>query len=377
MKLAFDAKRALSNGSGLGNYSRNLLNALMKYFPNEKYLFFSPEVKDEFFHQLTGEFKIILPETTFQKTFHPLWRSLGINNQLLNHRVDVYHGLSNEIPFVLRPSSLTTFVVTIHDLIFLKHKEQYPFTDRQIYKLKTKHAAKHAAKIVAVSNETKNDLMEIYGVNEERVEVIYPLVGAEFQQSEFQAPNPEVTQKYNLPAKYVLNVGSFFSRKNQRVLIEAFDLIKNRVEEDLVLVGDSGNMKGKIEALIEKKNLQNRVKILSSVSNEDVPSVYKAANAFVFPSLYEGFGMPIVEALFSKVPVITTKGGCFEEAGGKNSFYINPTSSEEIADAILKVLNDEKLKLQMRESGYAHAQTMTDKIIAEKTMNLYNKALLK
>ena len=93
MKLAFDAKRALSNGSGLGNYSRNLLNALMKYFPNEKYLFFSPEVKDEFFHQLTGEFKIILPETTFQKTFHPVWRSFDISNQLCNHRVDVYHGL--------------------------------------------------------------------------------------------------------------------------------------------------------------------------------------------------------------------------------------------------------------------------------------------
>ena len=288
---------------------------------------------------------------------------------MLKNRVEIYHGLSNEIPFGINPTSFKT-LVTIHDLIFLKQKEQYSFTDRQVYQLKTKYAAKRADKIITVSQQTKNDLVELYGVNENKIEVIYPIVDAAFQSS-IRNPQPVISDKYNLHAKYILNVGSFYERKNQRTLIEAFDLIKNKVEEDLLLVGSAGSKKAEIEALIANKNLQSRVKIFSNVSNHDLPAIYKAASAFVFPSLYEGFGMPIVEALFSKVPVIATKGGCFEEAAGKNSLYINPNSAEEIADALLKVLSDEKLKMQMIETGYAHAQSMTGKIIAEKMMNVY------
>ncbi len=367
MKIGFDAKRALNNGSGLGNYSRNLINALTQHFPDNEYLLFSPKAKDEFFHQLTGEFKIVLPESQLQKSFHSFWRSVGIKHDLQKHHVDVYHGLSNEIPFRIPHSAFRT-IVTIHDLIFLKHKDQYPFADRQIYKLKTKYAAKHAHKIIAVSQQTKNDLVELYGVNENKIEVIYPIVDSAFHSSPVLRPS-----SLKLPAKYILNVGSFFPRKNQRTLILAFDLIKNKVEEDLVLVGGAGNMMAEIEALIANKNLQSRVKILPNVLNHDLPSLYKSASAFVFPSLYEGFGMPIVEALFSQVPVIATKGGCFEEAGGKNSLYINPTSPEEIAEAILKVLSNTNLKTQMIETGLAHAQTMSAKTNAGKTMKVYNE----
>ena len=371
MKIAFDAKRALNNASGLGNYSRNLLNALMQNFPDEEYLLFSPMAKDEFFHQLNEEFKVIFPETKFQKSFHALWRSFGIKNDLQKHRVNIYHGLSNEIPFNIQHSNFKT-VVTIHDLIFLKHTEQYSFIDRKIYEAKTKYAAKHADKIIAVSSETKNDLIEFYGENEEKIEVIYPVIDSKY---EIRNTKYEITAKYNLPQKYILNVGSFFPRKNQKIIVEAFDLIKNKVEEDLVLVGTGGNTRSEIEALIRKKNLQTRVKIISSVSNEELPAIYRAASVFVFPSLYEGFGMPIVEALFSKVPVVATKGGCFEEAGGKDSLYVNPNSAEEIADSILKVLCDEQLKTRMVENGYAHAQTMTGKIIAEKTMSVYKNLI--
>ena len=371
MTIGFDAKRALNNGSGLGNYSRNLINALTQHFPNNEYLLFSPKAKDEFFHQLTGEFKIVLPETQLQKSFHPLWRSFGIKNQLLKSRVDIYHGLSNEIPFGIPRTSFST-VVTIHDLIFLKHKEQYPFADRQVYQLKTKYAAKHANKIIAVSQQTKNDLVELYGISEKKIEVIYPIVDSAYQATN-QGQQQAAIQKYNLPAKYILHVGSFFPRKNHETLVEAFNLIKDKVEENLVLIGNAGLAKEKMEFYLQKQNLQQRVKIITGVSNHDLPSIYKSASLFVFPSLYEGFGMPIVEALFSKVPVIATKGGCFEEAGGKNSVYINPNSPVEIADGILKVLNNTNLKTQMIETGLAHAQTMSAETIAEKTMKVYNE----
>ncbi len=370
MKIGFDAKRALNNSSGLGNYSRNLLNALMQHFNGEEYLLFTPKVKDEFFHQLHGDFKMLLPETQFQKALPALWRSSSIKNQLQKNRLDIYHGLSNEIPFGINGAGVAT-VVTIHDLIFLKHTDQYPFIDRQIYKLKTQYAAKHVDRIIAVSNQTKQDLIELYGVPEKKVEVIYPIIDTLFEKQEQRNKTKEVIQKYKLPGKYILSVGSFFARKNQKNLIEAFDLIKNQVRENLVLVGGAGNMRAEIEALIMKKGLQNRVHIIANVSNADLPNVYSAANAFVFPSLYEGFGMPVVEALLCKVPVIATKGGCFEEAGGPASLYINPSSVEEISAAIVKVLNDEKLKTQMINAGFVHAQTMNAESIAQKTMTLY------
>ncbi|MFI5205484.1 MAG: glycosyltransferase family 1 protein, partial [Candidatus Paceibacterales bacterium] len=145
MKIAFDAKRALNNHTGLGNYARILLNALMRDFPENNYLLFAPEIKGDCFYQLHGNFKLVLPKSKFYNALHPLWRSFGINGQLAAEKINIYHGLSNEIPFGKTQGYKT--VVTIHDLIFLKHTEQYPWPDRQFYTAKTKYAAKHADKI--------------------------------------------------------------------------------------------------------------------------------------------------------------------------------------------------------------------------------------
>lgn len=370
MRLGFDAKRALNNSTGLGNHARILLNAMLRDFPEHQYHLFSPKAKDEFFHQLHGDFKLHFPETKFQKALHPLWRSFGVKNNLQRERIEIYHGLSNEIPFGHRTSDIGQ-VVTIHDLIFLKHKEQYPFFDRQIYELKTRYAAKNADRIIAVSEETKRDLIEFYGVAENKIVVIYPSVDASFQTPDIGHRTLDIKQKYNLPAKYILNVGSFFPRKNQTTLIEAFDRIKNKVEEDLVLVGSSGSIRRNVEQLIVSKSLQQRVHIISNISNEDLPSVYCSASVFVFPSLFEGFGAPVLEALFSKTPVIATKGGAIEEAAGKNSLFVHPLSAEDIAEKILLVLKNETLRNKMATEGYAYAQTMTDKVFAEKVMSVY------
>jgi glycosyltransferase involved in cell wall biosynthesis len=372
MKIAFDAKRALNNSTGLGNHSRILINALMRDFPENEYLLFSPEAKDEFFHQLNGRFKMIFPESRLAKSLHQLWRSYGVNRQLEKERINVFHGLSNEIPIRNHKSNIRT-VVTIHDLIFLKHTDQYPFIDRQIYELKTRYAAKHADQIIAVSNETKNDLIQYYHVPDSKIEVIYPSVDTQFQTLKSSNQLESIRRKYALPNKYILNVGSFFPRKNQKTLIEAFDLIKDKIDEDLVLVGGTGSIQKQIEALIRKKNLQSRVKIMSGISNSDLSVVYQAASLFVFPSLFEGFGAPVLEALISRVPVIATANGAIQEAGGRNSVYVNPLNGEEIGDAILSVLKNEELRTQMIEAGNAHAQSMTDKVFAEKTMSVYKE----
>jgi glycosyltransferase involved in cell wall biosynthesis len=374
MRIAFDAKRMLNNPTGLGNHARILANALMRDHADNDYLFFSPSAKDEFLNQLHGNFEVHFPETKLAQAIHPWWRSYAITDDLLRNKVDIYHGISNELPFNIHRTRIKT-VVTIHDLIFRKHKEQYPWIDRRIYTLKTKYAAKHADRIIAVSQETKQDLIKMYGVPERKIEVIYQSVNEKFYQKVSEEKSKAVSQQYKLPEKYILNVGSFFPRKNQIGLIEAFDLIKDRITEDLVLVGTSGYMLPHIQKMITEKNLDNRIHILTNASDGDLPSIYQSASAFVFPSLFEGFGVPVLEALFSGTPVIASRGGAIEEAAGKDSLFINPHSTEDMADKILSTLNDEGQRKKMIGPGYLHAQTMTDRVFAAKTMEVYKSIL--
>lgn len=300
------------------------------------------------------------------------WRSWKITDDLKSKGVQLYHGLSNEVPLNIHKTNIKT-VVTIHDLIFLKHTGQYPIIDRQIYIFKTKYAAKHAHKIIAVSQETKRDLVNFYSVPESKIEVIYPSVDIAFQTK--VASEVSLLEAYELPAKFILNVGSFYPRKNQKTLIEAFDIIKDRVEESLVLLGSYGSTMPDIESLIATKKLGDRVKIITGVPNHHLPFIYQRASLFVFPSLFEGFGAPVLEALFSGVPVIASKGGAIEEAAGVGSKVIDPANAQEMADAMLKVLTNAALKKQMIEAGLKHAQTMTDKVFAQKTMQVYKEVL--
>ena len=370
MRIGFDAKRMLNNPTGLGNHARILLNTLMRDYPENGYLLFSPKAKDEFFHQLHGNFSVHFPETKWTQFNHPLWRSYGMTDDLLRNKVDIYHGISNELPFNIHSSRIKT-VVTIHDLIFLKHTDQYPWIDRQVYIAKTKYAAKHADAIIAVSQETKRDLMEMYRVPERKITVIYQSVAENFYQKASEDTLAAKVSKYKLPTKYILNVGSFFPRKNQVKLIEAFERVKDKIAEDLVLVGSSGNILPEVRKILVKKNLESRVHIITDVNNDDLPAIYQSASVFVFPSLFEGFGMPVLEALFSGTPVIVSRGGAIEEAAGRDALFIDPDSAEDIAHRMLQVLEDEALRKRMADAGYLHAQTMTDKVFAAKTMEIY------
>jgi glycosyltransferase involved in cell wall biosynthesis len=372
MIIGFDAKRALNNPTGLGNHARILINALSRDFAENDYILFTPKVKDEFFDELNGKFQMLLPEKRFEKIFHPIWRSFGVKKQLYRSRADIYHGLSNELPFEIQHYPSRN-VVTIHDLIFLKHKEQYPYVDRRFYELKTRYAARNADKIIAVSQETKRDLMEFYKVPESKIAVIYPSVDPLFYAQDLPSATPGEIPAAKMP-KYILNVGSFFPRKNQKRLIEAYSLISEKIEEELWLVGSSGSMMESIRNLIADKKFERRVKILSDVKNADLPAIYRQATAFVFPSLFEGFGAPVLEALFSRTPVIATGYGAIAEVAGKDAVFVNPLSAEDMAEKILAVINNASFSRTLTEKGYEHALTMTDVIFARQVMNIYKDA---
>ena len=377
IRIGFDAKRVFHNRTGLGNYSRNLLSGLTTLYPQNEYYLYTPRPPasgtSDFFTP-GANIQIKTPRKYYHKKFSALWRSVYLKEFLEQDEIQVYHGLSHELPFRRKPEIIKT-VVTIHDLIFLKYPELYPMIDRAIYEWKVKNACKIADKIIAISEQTKQDIMEYYHVPEEKIAVIYQNCDEAFGKPLPKKELDRVMEKYDLPKNYFLYVGSITERKNVLKLVRAFDYLKKYSDMDMVLVGSGGNHKEQVEQYIKQNNLTKRVKMYHEVPDEDLPALYRQALVFVYPSIYEGFGIPIIEALYSKVPVITTMNGCFPEAAGPGAVYVNPESANDIAQAMENFLLNPNLRTKLATAGYKYVQKFTAKSFAEQTMQVYREVL--
>ncbi len=371
MKIALDAKRALNNVAGLGQYSRILVNAFLRDFPRHEFHLYTPRVKEFLQQEIKGAYHLHLPDSLLSKTLPAYWRSYGMTGTLIRDKVEVYHGLSNELPLNIHKAPSLRKVVTIHDVIFRKHTEQYSAIDRKLYDYKTNYAVRHADSIVTISQETKQDLIRYYGADENKITVVYPSCAPAYYKTASPEEKEQVKLKYQLPARYILNVSSFFARKNHKVIIEAIGLLKDKTDVHVVFIGGQGNIKEEIVALIRQKKLENRFHLLSGVRNEEMPAIYQQAEAFVYPSFFEGFGIPVLEALYSKIPVITSKGGCLEEVGGKESLYVDPSDPVQLSEKLMAVLSDSLKKEQMIRAGVLHAAGMKDDVFASRIMSVY------
>ena len=234
MKIGFDAKRAFLNSSGLGNYSRNTLNALLHYYPEHEYVLFTPEIKEELFHNYK-QFDVISPDSSLSKIFKSFWRSFSLTGQLKKNELDVFHGLSNELPEGIHKTEVPS-VVTIHDMIFMRFPEFYKPVDRKIYFSKVKYACSAANRIIAISNQTKNDIIEYLKISPEKIEVIYQSISPKF----FRSNNaPDLLTKYEISENFILSVGTIESRKNQLSILKAVHAKKINVQ--IVFVGKPTN----------------------------------------------------------------------------------------------------------------------------------------
>jgi len=283
--------------------------------------------------------------------------------------IDIYHGLSNEIPFGLKKTNIKS-VVTIHDLIFMRYPEFYNPIDRKIYERKFRFACENANCVVAISEQTKLDIISFLKIPEEKIKVLYQGCDQRFQKLIESEQLEQVKQKYSLPEKYILYVGTVEERKNLLSVVKA--LKEGNFDITLVVVGKQTDYADKVKQYIHDTGLEN-VYFLSNVPNDDLPALYQMAKIFVYPSVFEGFGIPILEALYSKVPVISSKGSCFSEAGGPGTIYINPVNSDEIANAIKRILSDEDLYNIMIEQGYKYAQSFNHDKLSARLNNLYKE----
>lgn len=367
MRIGFDAKRAFNNQSGLGNYSRNLLSSLALSFPGYSYFLYTPSLSNRLFSYQDHNFAIRKPEKSLHKAFPWWWRSFRLSAELSKDKLDVYHGLSHELPPGIKKTGIKT-VVTIHDLIFIRYPELYSPVDRIIYNRKFRYACIKADKIIAVSNQTADDIIRYYHIDPSKIEVIYQACNPLFMKSVDEETKLQIRHKYKLPDNYILHVGNIEERKNALMLIKAVHIAK--IDRPLVIIGRKTKYFKQIQQYIDDQQLKN-ILFLDTIKNEELPSFYRMADLFIYPSLFEGFGIPIIESLFSGTPVITSRGGCFPEAGGSGTIYIDPHNVEELSDSIKKVLSDSVLRNRMIESGYRHAAKFTPEKAAEKVVRVY------
>lgn len=371
MRIAYDAKRVYHNFTGLGNYSRDLIRILKQFFPGNQYLLYNPKAPKKHVFDADNKHVVeIRPEGTFFKLLPSVWRQFKIVNDLKRDGVKLFHGLSGEIPTGLKQHGIKN-VVTVHDLIFLRFPKFYSFFDRKIHTVKARHSTRNADVVVAVSEQTKNDVVEFFGVDPSKIKVIYQGC-QDVYKKEFPAHEIErVRKKFNLPEQYLLNVGTIEERKNILLGVKAI----RDLDTHLAIVGSETEYTSRVKEYIQQNGMENKVSFLKGVPNDELAMLYQGASVFIYPSLFEGFGIPIIEALFSDIPVITSKGGCFGEAGGSGSIYIDAFSVEELKDAIVRLLSDQKLREKMVLSGREHVKKFSDEFIADQYMSLYRSLL--
>jgi glycosyltransferase involved in cell wall biosynthesis len=373
MIIAFDAKRAFFNNTGLGNYSRNTLHQLFTFYPEHHYWLYVPSKRFKNKFTIPKEVRIATPNSWVGRLFPSYWRSLLINSQLMYEKPDIYHGLSNELPFGITSTKIKT-VVTIHDLIFKRFPQWYKPMDVKIYDRKFSYAAQHADMVIAVSQQTANDIEYYYNIPSERIRVLYQSCNPLFFNYLNKTDIDAVLSKYNLPSKYLLYVGTIEERKNLHRLIEALHIAK--IDIPLVVIGrKTAYFTNNVLPLIEQYKIQSQLHFIENVENSSLPAIYQAAKLFIYPSLFEGFGIPILEAQASGTPVLTSTGSCFSEAGGPHSAYANPLDSSDIAQQLTLLLNDKERRISMIEKGRAYAQQFNDKQCAENLMKVYEQLL--
>ncbi|RHR34436.1 glycosyltransferase family 1 protein [Parabacteroides sp. AF18-52] len=376
MKLAFDAKRITHNATGLGNYSRFIVNSLINSYPENSYHLYSPDKGKEHLRALIPEQENVIFHYLENEILGSLgkawWRSCGIIGDLKKEKPALFHGLSNELPFGLSKAGIPS-VVTIHDLIFIRYPQFYKTIDRNIYNFKFRKACLLADKIVAVSEMTKQDIIRIYKVPEEKIDVVYQGCDVSFLQQAESNKLSEVKNKYNLPEHFILNVGSIEQRKNLLLIVKA--LKQSGKDIRLIAIGRRTPYTETVEQYIRENNMQEQVTILNNVSFDDLPAFYQLASLFIYPSFFEGFGIPILEALNSGTPVIAATGSCLEEAGGPDSLYINPEDVNDLNEKINWILTTPSQAEHMRTAGKEYAKRFLDQAIAQDIMNVYQKII--
>ena len=383
MNIGFDAKRAAQNRTGLGNYSRFVIRVLSEKFAGNQYHLYTPKPHRMPYLQEIPTLKHLFlhfPPQGIWSRIRSLWRVWGITKDIQKDGIQIFHGLSNELPLNIGTPEQRKmkaggkgckYIVTIHDLIFIHTPQYYHWIDRQIYNFKFRRACRCADRVIAVSEYTKQEIMHYYHTPESKIDVVYQGCDPVFSQEIEEGKLQEVKARYQLPDKFVLYVGSIEERKNLMLVAKAMAELNRRAAIHVVAVGRHTAYVDQIQDFLKAQGIDYLFHFYHQVPYADLPSFYKWASTFAYPSRIEGFGIPLLEAISSGVPAIGCTGSCLEEAGGPNSIYVNPDDAKGMADAILRTCTDEPLRQHMISEGKKYALNFSDEKLSHDLMKVY------
>ncbi len=371
MNIGFDAKRVFFNRSGLGNYGRNILSYLQKYYPDNNFFLFSTKKKNKINFTLSDNVEVVEPKNS-NFLNNTIWRTKKILKEPKFKKLDIYHGLSNELPFGISKFSVAS-VVTVHDLIFLRFPHLYKKFDQKIYLKKVKKACSETDKIIAISNQTKNDLINFLKFESKKIDVVYQGCNSIFYQKISENRKNRIRKKYKLPSSFLLNVGTIEERKRALLIIKALNYAK--IDIPLVVIGKPSSYCKIIQKYISENNMKSRVKILNNVSSDELPAIYQSSEIFIYPSIFEGFGIPLIEAFVSEVPVITSDIDIFKEVGKNAVLYFKNDDYKNLSEKILFLIKNKSVQNKLIEAGKNRAKFFSGKKVADDLMKIYKSII--
>ena len=376
MIIGYDGKRAIQNNTGLGNYSRLLVELLAREYPDNSYRLYAPRLTDNPRMKPLLELpngSVATPQTGFGHRFPALWRTgAGITAQMRRDGIGLFHGLSGELPLNIASARVPS-VVTIHDIIFRRCPATYALPDRLIYDYKFRTACRNATRIMAISECTRRDIVNDYGIDPEKIDVVYQGCDAQFHRTPDAAEIARVKALYGIIRPYIICVGSVEERKNQIMAVRGLRDISS--EFDLVIVGRRTAYARTIDSFASTYGLTDRVKFIENALFSHLPALYAGAFCSSYTSRYEGFGIPVIESLSVGTPVVVATGSCLEEAGGPHTPAVDPDDVEQWIFTIREMINYPDVRKKIAEAGRQYVQRFNNTGMAQGVMECYRRAI--
>ena len=374
MTIGFDAKRAFQNNTGLGNYSRMFIAGIASMYPADRLLLFTPkrEGRYKYFFDSYKNVEVIEPKGIWL-LLPSLWRTFGLRGRIGadKRNMDIFHGLSHELPLFL-PKKVKK-VVTMHDMIVWRNPDYFPFFDRIIYKVKQRSAARRADTVVAISRQTAVDVEHWLGTPREKTKIVYQSCDSQFYAPVGEEQCSNVRSRYNLPSRYIICVGTIERRKNQVSVVKAMPLLPADVH--LVVLGRQTDYFEAVQDAVRNLYLESRVHFIHKAVFADFPALYKMAEVSVYMSLFEGWGIPVLESMCCGTPVVTSNCSSMPEVGGDAALYADPCNVDDIGEKLNRVIANQSLRDQMRQKGLAQAERYSWNAVVESMYELYKKTL--
>lgn len=376
MQIGIDVTAAVSQGGGIGRYTRELVQALAAVDPENTYHFFSAK------RPSTSPVPFPLPATPNvhlhtapldERWLYRLWYRLHLPLpvQWVTGRLDLFHSPD----FVLPPvSGGIPTLLTVHDISFVHFPEVYPAKLVRYLNQVVPWSIERASHILADSEATKRDLATVWHVPPAKITVLYSGVHERFRPAKQQENITAVRQKYQISSQpYILSVGTLQPRKNYQMLIRAFRPVADRFPHHLIISGGKGWLYDEMMAEVDRQGLNGRVRFIGFVDDDDLPTLYSGADLFVFPSLYEGFGLPLLEAMACGVPVISSNASSLPEVAGDTAVLLSPHQPTAWTETILDLLAQPTKRAEMAASGLGRARQFRWKFAANKLRQIYQQ----